>query len=294
MRINFAINVVIAFELGALGNQLFQYAAIKLSAPNATVLFIGMSSLAKFLDCLGESKVSYWHKISLLILKRIGRIGIQRLAGKGRLFSLISENCKGCKCNVQLEKGLFPCIAVLNGFFQDEQIPTAVTGNVLAIDKVLLKKASDWITSQTNTSSLNRYFVHIRRGDYTHWPSRSAPAVLSSAWYLAQMKRIKDQNQNAHFFIFSDDLPYVNEMLDGTNNIIVSKGNELTDLAAMSLCHGGGILSASTFSWWGAYYARRHDTKSLFIAPKLWAGWRQDRWYPQSIKTTWIQYVEAY
>jgi hypothetical protein len=96
------------------------------------------------------------------------------------------------------------------------------------------------------------------------------------------------------FFVFSDDLPYVDEFLNSAPNVFVSRMSELNDLAAMSLCHGGGILSASSFSWWGAYYSYCSSPCALFLAPRFWAGWREMQWLPSSIETSWITYVDAF
>jgi hypothetical protein len=41
-------------------------------------------------------------------------------------------------------------------------------------------------------------------------------------------------------------------------------------MSIMSFCCAG-ILSASSFAWWGAFFAKTHDKdNSYFIAPNYW------------------------
>jgi hypothetical protein len=288
------VRIVVAFENGRIGNQLFQYAAVKRYVPSAHLLNVGMDSLSSWLCHIDTVKDSIWTKIALKVLRRLGRMRILRVAGKGRLFSIISERYDRGQCYVNLEKGLIPGIAFLNGFFQAEKVLDGLDTTTLAIDKTLLRAARGRIDCFADMSRIHSYFVHVHRGDYTSWPSRNAPAVLSASWYLAQIKRIQAQDPRASFFVFSDDLPYVHEQLGGAGNVFICSGSELADLAAMSQCCGGGIMSASTFAWWGAFYSKRNNPNALFLAPRFWAGWREDRWYPPSIETSWIQYVDAF
>ena len=60
----------------------------------------------------------------------------------------------------------------------------------------------------------------------------------------------------------------------------------------MGLC-SHGILSASSFSWWGALYSKNFNkNKNYYIAPKFWVGHRLKKWIPNNFFTNWITYVE--
>jgi hypothetical protein len=43
------------------------------------------------------------------------------------------------------------------------------------------------------------------------------------------------------------------------------------ELAIMTMCNAG-IISNSSYSWWGAYLM---STRKKIIAPKYWYGWKQ-------------------
>ncbi len=294
MEFSSNIKFVIAYEWGRLGNQLFQYAAIKKIAPSACVLNIGMHSLLRWLADDQAFRGFFIRSLVIRLLENAGNVKLLGMSGKGRLFSLISERLDGDQCVLDFQMGLIPQIALLKGFFQDEQTLLGVETSALSINLRLIHKATKWIRKQTDLPSTNHYFVHIRRGDYTAWPSRAAPAVLSADWYIAQMKRILEVDNVAQFFVFSDDIPYAEEILRSFDNVFISRRSELDDLAAMSLCLGGGVLSASTFSWWGAFYSKQNNPMARFYAPRFWAGWRKARWFPGSIETSWIQYVDAF
>jgi len=286
--------IVVIFEWGRLGNQLFQYAALMKAAPRAQILTVGMRSLAEWLK---ESKLmqrSFAKTVCQKLLRTIGRRRLLKLAGRGRLFSLIAEQHKDSRSLITFEEGFFAKIAVFNGFFQSQEIVVNVSDHLFAIDSNILNDAKEWINSQTSYPYRHCYFVHVRRGDYLYWPSPEEPAALSGLWYQEQIEYILKIDALAQFFIFSDDISFSQKLLDIGPNICISKGSEMRDLAAMSLCQGGGILSASTFAWWGAYYAKQNNPKALFIAPRYWFGWRKSQWNPPSIETSWIQYVKSY
>lgn len=294
MCIPFNIDLVIVCESGRLGNQLFQYAAIRKVAPKAKVLNVGMQSLVNWLQEIEVVEDFFVRKLLLAMVKSIGRRLLFGMAGKGRLLSLITEAYVANQCVISCEKGFISGIAVLSGYFQDEHTLDTVSRESLSIDSTILDEAKTWIDSQVLMPSMHQYFVHVRRGDYVSWPSRENPAVLSFSWYKAQIERIRVLDNSAQFLVFSDDVPYVEEFFGGFSDIFISRGSEERDLAAMSLCHGGGVLSASSFAWWGSYYSMTNNPEALFIAPRFWCNWRECQWYPLSIETSWLHYVEGF
>lgn len=288
------IKLVIVHEWGRLGNQLFQYAAIHKSAPDASIVAVGMDSLKQCLEIDGIVGNSRMHRILTRVVSRMGRERLSHLAGAGRLFSRIQEHIVGCQCHAEVQPGYLTDIAVLSGFFQDPQLVSSIPLRQMPLRHSTVNSAREWLRAKTGTHERHCYFVHVRRGDYIRWPSLEAPAVLSFSWYHAQIEYIRNHDPHAHFVICSDDLPYVNEFFGSRNDATISSGSDFFDLATMSICEGGGILSASTLSWWAAYFARSRNPRSVFIAPRYWAGWRSHAWYPASIQTSWLQYVKGF
>ena len=90
----------------------------------------------------------------------------------------------------------------------------------------------------------------------------------------------------------SDDQYYVKDFFKESDKILISLNEPEIDLSIMSFC-SSGIMSASSFAWWGAYYAKiLSSKKKIFIAPKYWGGYRYKKWWPKNFQTRWITYYE--
>lgn len=83
--------------------------------------------------------------------------------------------------------------------------------------------------------------------------------------------------ESSVFIALTDDPPYAEDFVGKRADVVVSKENVGVDLAIMSLCDGG-ILSASSLSWWGAYFANDRQGRGPFVAPKYWLGHREEQW----------------
>ena len=135
-------------------------------------------------------------------------------------------------------------------------------------------------------------FVHIRRGDYLHWPSISEPAALPDSWFSGAMKDVEKAFPGVKFLILSDEPSHCQKVFGHRANCTVMSLDEASTLLLMSTCDAG-ILSPSTFSFWGALLASQKDGKR-FIAPEFWLGWRGDSWYPLGIdQTTFLTWRKA-
>lgn len=116
-------------------------------------------------------------------------------------------------------------------------------------------------------------FVHIRLGDYKVLPHHQ----IDIGAYIAKASR--EFPEKTRFLVFSDEAIQYKAMLEGLvrsvghEPIIVEETDELENLFLMSQCWGGAIVANSTFSWWGAYFARqRCPNPHLFKAfyPEVW------------------------
>jgi len=77
-------------------------------------------------------------------------------------------------------------------------------------------------------------------------------------------------NYKDNFFVFLCDEPeLIEKEFNYLENKIISKNNlPGTDFAIITKCKSG-ILSTSTFGWWGAYMI---ENKGIIFAPKYWLG----------------------
>jgi hypothetical protein len=120
-------------------------------------------------------------------------------------------------------------------------------------------------------------FVHVRRGDYLHWPSPDFPAALEADWYASQMEEVRKQSiAPVRFLMFSDDPDFCQVTFANTPDIVLIDAPSDFSFLAMSHCQAG-ILSASTFSRWVAKLAAA-DQPGPCIAPRYWYGWRRREW----------------
>ena len=132
--------------------------------------------------------------------------------------------------------------------------------------------------------------VHIRRGDYLK-PENAAMFgnICTDAYYETAMEKIKEIVPDAHFYLFSDDISYVEQKYTGEEYTIVdiNHGNDsFYDMWLMSQCKHN-ICANSTFSFWGARLNGNedkimirptiHKNSQVFVKEEmeaLWQGWR--------------------
>jgi hypothetical protein len=280
--------MVIMFEAGRLGNQLFQYTAIRFYKPNEKILLVGMRPLKQVISDLYMLRDNIIWLLVERTLKAIGYECILSFAKRTKAISLATEirDEKGSSCKIQ--DGCVNSLTLFEkGFYQYPPIAERV--EVPEISTEVLSRA-EWFLAQASCQARHLYFLHQRRGDYLAWPDAGHPAVLPQDWYEAQIKSIRRSDPDAVFAVIGDDLDYLQAVYAARRNFMVSAENEVVDLVIMSLCEGGGILSASSFSWWGAFLALRRSEGALFLAPEFWIGHTRKTWYPPYIKSSWLTY----
>lgn len=131
--------------------------------------------------------------------------------------------------------------------------------------------------------------VHIRRGDYLN-PENTAMFgnICTPAYYRKALEVMKERVPDAHFYLFSDDIPYIKKEFCGNDYTVVdiNHGREsFYDMWLMSRCRHN-ICANSTFSFWGARLNDHED--KVMIRPTihknsqvfkkeemeaLWPGW---------------------
>ena len=115
--------------------------------------------------------------------------------------------------------------------------------------------------------------LHIRRGDYVNSPSAAKfHGALQLSYYQQAIEALLLNKPNAHFFIFSDDLPWAKEALPKDLEITFVENSFKPDAAAQELqlmyeCKHH-IIANSSLSWWGAWLKK--DCSGLVFAPNRW------------------------
>ncbi|MCI6553177.1 MAG: alpha-1,2-fucosyltransferase [Lachnospiraceae bacterium] len=131
--------------------------------------------------------------------------------------------------------------------------------------------------------------IHIRRGDYLDAENAAMfGGICTENYYEGAIEEIKGRYPQAHFYIFSDDIPYVKERYQGKAYTVVdiNRGrSSFYDIWLMSLCRHN-ICANSTFSFWGARL-NNHQEKVMIrpsvhkntqkfdpvLMHELWEGW---------------------
>lgn len=283
--------MIIFYADGRLGNQLFQYCGLRTLAPSESLCVFGMDEVSRYFDGHGLRPSSLRGKLARSLVRRLGKRRIERYTRTLRLVTLAEESAVEGGISFSVRPGLLQrwCY-VPTSFFQAENVVTPESCGELVLKPEISERASRMLQPLGRTAK-DLVFVHLRRGDYVSWPSADRPAVLPLAWYRRQMDLFRASNPRAVFVVISDDQPYVDEFLSGSHDLWISRAKDMIDdFAIMTLCGGGGILSASSFSWWGGYFSRRSHPAARFIAPLHWAGARLGAWFPPLIKTGWIEY----
>lgn len=121
-------------------------------------------------------------------------------------------------------------------------------------------------------SLLNSVSLHVRRNDYAKNQKVNATHGLCSLdYYHAAIKYVAERVECPHFFVFSDDIAWVEDNLRiefPCQYISHNQGaDSYNDMRLMSLCQHH-IIANSSFSWWGAWL--NPNTDKIVIAPKRW------------------------
>jgi hypothetical protein len=155
---------------------------------------------------------------------------------------------------------------------------TAEAGLALTFRPEVIEAGQEFLrTSGIDDASF--IFVHSRKGDYQSWPSQAFPAVLPTAWLIKQANEVRRNRLTDACVILGDDRDDKTS-LAASLAAHVSEESAAVDLWLMSRSVGG-VLSPSTFSWWGAAFAAHRDPSTgPFFAPTFWAGHRSRQWMP--------------
>jgi hypothetical protein len=108
-------------------------------------------------------------------------------------------------------------------------------------------------------------FMHVRRGDY-------GSVSLSADYYNKGLAVLEPVEAVRTLYILSDDLSWCRgqEWVTGKHIVFFDEKDELKTMYLMSLCLAGAVISASTFSSWGAILGADQNPDSTIVYP---AGW---------------------
>ena len=235
-------------KIGRLGNQMFQYAALRGIADKHGYDFIIPDS--DFNDEWNEHQL--FDVFKLPNLKNRGMIDAQYV--QENQFHFNQELFDTCPDNVSIY-----------GFFQTEKYFSHIADSIKEDFKFSdeVRKNCMEVMSDMGKDPIG---LHIRRGDYLQQSQDHPPCSLD--YYEESLKHFDDDRQ---VIIFSDDPDWCKNqpLFKGDRFLISETGDNVYDLCLLTLCEDY-IIANSSFSWWGAWLSQNPNAK--VVAPKRWFG----------------------
>jgi hypothetical protein len=261
-------------RLGRLGNQMFQYAALRGIAYNRGYNFCLPIYQNEIDDGIGNKLKT--ELFSVFKMKSVTALNIQ-LIDKDR--PIVSER------GFEFDENLFnacPDWVSLYGFFQSEKYFKNVEDIIredFEFESEILDPCQEMMEQVDAPISL-----HIRRTDYLS--NNQNHNNLGLDYYEKALEQFDSDRQ---VIVFSDDPKWCKKQeIFSSDRFLVSENESgYIDMCLMSLCQDH-IIANSTFSWWGAWLCK--NKKKRIISPKDWFGPNlKNNNLKDLIPETWIQ-----
>ena len=241
-------------KMGQLGNQMFQYAALKGIAAKHNYKTIIPSHNEVIVDALGNKlRIELFDAFDIPMGPMdVGYIPHDRNLQEPH-YHFSQELLDNCPDNVSLV-----------GYFQSEKYFKHIEDDIRKLFGPKEEALSCWASTQHLFD--NPIALHIRRGDFlinsVHHHN------LSMKYYEEALNQFDIDRQ---VIIFSDDTDWckAQPLFEGDRFLVCEGGGPYTDLYMMSKCDDF-IIANSTFSWWGAWLS--HNEDKLVIYPDRWFG----------------------
>jgi|TARA_Y100000289_G_scaffold18036_1_gene17202 hypothetical protein len=262
---------------GRLGNQMFQYAALRGIAANRgfdwAVPPPGTSGIDEFGTennyCMFET-----FKLPYATEEHHGLSDTRRWA-VWKEFHFNRDLFDGCPDNVNLD-----------GYFQTEKYFKNIEDEIrkdFEFQDDIYGPCKEMMDSLGGDRMI---FLHIRRGDpklpWAYVNLQNAHPVQTWEYYEQALAQFPD---DIPVLVFSDVIEWCQEqeffkpdrfiMSETTDEFADGQRVPWTDLCLMSLCTDA-IIANSSYSWWGAWLMANKDKK--VIAPKKWFGSQFDHY----------------
>ena len=233
---------------GRLGNQMFQYAALR-----------GIAALKGYSFCIPNSDFrNEWEDHQLFLGFELPNLKKMKILPNDyyqeKQFHYDSDYVKNCPDNISLY-----------GYFQSEKYFKHIEDSI----REDFKFKSDIVDACKEFFNFEEMIsIHVRRTDYVSNSANHPPCPLS--YYEESLKKFDSE---IPVMIFSDDVGWCKRQdLFSSDRFLISENNwNIADLCLMSLC-SHHIIANSSFSWWGAWLSKSKNV----IAPSKWFGTNGD------------------
>ena len=272
-------------ELGRLGNQLFQYAALK-----------GLGLKNGYDVKIPNPQTMSWHgQVSLL-----DRFNIEcEYATQEDMNTL--QNLYEEPTWQKYDDNFFniPDNTTLEGFFQStfyfEHIESQIKKELTPKDEYL-NKGKEYIQSLKDEYKCEIVSVHVRRGDnmtngQTELIQAFEPGGLYEQ-YFTKAKKVFD-GKNVKFLVFtggqrfnednSTDVEWCKNFFKGDEFLFSEGQPQIDDFCRIMLCDHNILSHASSFGWWAAYV--NPNPNKIVVAPEYYSPdsptLKREKFYPK-------------
>lgn len=253
---------------GRLGNQMFQYAALR-----------GIATKRGYDWCIPPD--TYDHKDNYGLFETFEMTNV-----KESNIGFVEGNCihENNFCFIPEFFDECPDNVSIDGYFQTEKYFTHIEKEIredFTFRKDYLLPCQKYIGSLSN----HPIFLHIRRGDAIG--REQYHPILSIKFFEDALEQFP---KDTLCFVFTDDMEWCkSQELFKKERFLFNEKNERysyknidgsgklqntllpqIDLCLMSLC-SGGIIANSSFSWWGAWLQNNRG-KVIAPDPNIWFG----------------------
>jgi len=269
---------------GRTGNILFQLAYLESIRKDREVVFCTqLRGTQNLLDGAGPYRATDNPLIINLLDHIIMPLMLRPLAKLG----LIAWH-REIEGELKVSRGLLPCTLV-EGYFQTDRY----LGDLQRRERPfrLRRTINPPVRELLDLARGKRaVFLHVRRGDYLRWyvDGINDPS-LPLSYYREGLARLRQAaaGQSLQVFLLGDDPDWCRQNFADIPDCLVVENTPLDDIVLMSCCDGG-VVSNSSFGWWGGAFCSR---LLPVFGPEFWIGWKSGRWHPVCIQTSWMQYL---
>jgi hypothetical protein len=272
-------------ELGRLGNQLFQYAALK-----------GLASKNGYEVKIPNPQTMNWHgQVSLL-----DKFNIEcEYATQDDMNTL--QNLYEEPTWQKYDDKFFnvPDNTTLQGFFQStfyfEHIESQIKKELTPKDEYL-NKGKEYIQSLKDEYNCEIVSVHVRRGDnMTNGQTELIQAFEPGGLYEQYFTNAKKvfEGRNVKFLIFtggqrfnednSTDVEWCKHFFKGDVFLFSEGQPQIDDFCRIMLCDHNILSHASSFGWWAAYI--NPNPNKIVVAPEYYSPdsptLKREKFYPK-------------
>lgn len=284
------------YLMGGLGNQLFQFSAGYAHAQKYhQTLYVDLGYINKFSAHGGYrlDKLLLSDYIDSIMESSAKEIFRNRILMK---FPILTKSCHGLFLHEKYHNLTINDVAnspypIMLGYWQNACFFQEIHAflKTVIVPRSISKKAF-FLQEKITDKRMSSVSIHVRRGDYVNnQAALKVHGACSIKYYKDAIARIKENVQNIHFFVFTNDSSWVAEkfknLFCNADVTFVSGNSQEEDLWLMSQAQHH-IIANSSFSWWGAWLAK-HDMQTV-IAPTPWYD-KQPRYSIDPSMPEWIR-----